>query len=542
MIGAIPGGEGGSEAARSGSRRGERLGFLIPILLVSVGAARYLQAPADPYDGGLLLTLARFTDPSTMPYRDLWTLYGPGPPIFGSLIMIALGPGLLPLRIAYLILHGLLVVAVYAVARRFVPWWAAVLLTLPVATFAYSHRHFHFAGSVALIVWGFWFLLRAQDQPRLTVRRAAVGAFLIGTAFWGRYEFVVLSLILVVALWLFLRPRITPGHLVVLAAGLIPPVVFLGYLIGPVGWEHTYLNLIDYPLRLYPEPFCRGLPDVWGQAFNGLLAPLRGRLWSGYEFTLGVGTFAPPILGALVLLKGARSWRERGFTTFVQLATGLVTLIVWLELRPRAGAEPQPIWPLMMVCTTMLLGGLARTRRRLLVAVVAVLGIMISGPLATSWGPEVLPPWVRWPSYDARYGFARMEHDVLYNEQTWGEVVAAVHRYASPGEPIFVALHQNTGHHANLPIFYWVADRPPSSRFIEFDPCLTDTAPVQRLIVEDIDSTDVLITSSYFGQEPPPLGPPSSVLDDYISAHFRTVYEGRLLGQGDISVRLRVPM
>jgi hypothetical protein len=140
--------------------------------------------------------------------------------------------------------------------------------------------------------------------------------------------------------------------------------------------------------------------------------------------------------------------------------------------------------------------------------------------LTTSWLPQKLRAWAEWPAYDRVTGFAAHSRGSLNDRRAWDAVADAVHDYAAPGEEILVALHENRGHFANAPIFYWYVDRPPGTRFIEFDPCLTDTQRVQRLIVEDISNTNVVITTTFFPQGPPPLGRPPTALDDYLNTNF----------------------
>ncbi len=511
--------------------------MLVPLGLVALGAPVPIQSIPSPYDGGLLLTLARFSGLSQVPYRDLWTLYGPGPPYYGAAIMELFGPGLLPIRLGYLVLHALLVTGVFVVAARFVRRWVAALLTIPIATFAYSPAHFHFAGSIALILWGTWFLLRAPEDPAHTPRRVTIGALLIGTSFWGRYEFVVIAVVLVVVLWLLLRRHLGTSARWMLLAGLTPPALFTVYLVAVVGWDRAYHNLVEFPFRLYPRPYCRGLPDAWGPALNAFLMPFRGRIWSGYDLTLALGTYLVPVVGGLVLVKGVRRGRERPFERAVILALGIAILFVWLEMRPRASTEPHPTWPLTIVGAAVLLEGV-RSRGRRIVAL-AVPGAVFLLVMATSWLPNVLPSWTTWPAYDPLYGFSRIEEDWVFDRRVWNEMIQTVHRYAAPDEPIFVGLQANTGHFANFPIFYWVTDRPPVSRFIEFEPCFTDTESGQRLIVQDLEGTDVIVNTAHFPWPPPPFGAPATTLDAYMDENFMVAYTGTLLLEGDIEVLVR---
>jgi hypothetical protein len=487
---------------------------IAPVLFIIAGTPSALQAPLNPYDGGLTLTLSRFSSFSMLPYRDLWTLYGPGPPIYGSVIMHVFGRGTLPLRIGFVAVQAGLAVAVYLLARRYVARWVAVVLAVPIASITWSQFQFHFASSMLFVLWGTWFILRAEDDRTRTLRRAAIGAFLFGTSFWGRYEFVVLAVTLVLLTWWWLRPSLGAKGRWVLVAGLAPSAAFGVYLLGVVGTERVWLDLVEYPSRYYPHPDCRGLPTVWNRAWEALIAPFRGRLWTSYDVVLALGTFGPPLVGGGAIAVGAWRWRRRDAAGLAPVIAGLATMFVWIELRTRAGAEPDPVWASLMVSAAPLV---ALLRDRWIRAfVVGLFGAVILFTVVMSWAPVHLPAWTAWPPYHRVYGFADLDETFMFHPQKWERLTRVVHRYAGPDEPIFVALKRNTGHFANMAVLYWVVDRPPGSRYIGFAPCLTDRAEVQREIVEELADTDVIIQAAYFAKSAPPFASPSTVLDDYL--------------------------
>jgi hypothetical protein len=505
--------------------------------MVVAGSPAVLQAPVNPYDGGLVLTLSRFTSWSLLPYRDLWTLYGPGPPIYGSILMNLFGRGTLPSRLGFISVQAALVLAVYLIARRYTGRWLSVALAAPIATIAVSEFQFHFAWSAALALWGAWFVLRSGEAPRRRVGRAAVGAFLMGMSFWGRYEFASFAVLLVIATWLWLRPSFGKGGSWVLAAGLTPPLLFGIYLVIVVGVDRAWFNLIEHPIRYYPQPHCRGLPAVWGVAFESLIAPVRGRLWTAHDVVLSLGTFGPPVVGSVALGLGAARWKRREPRALVMALLGATALFVWIELRVRAGAAAEPTWAPLMAASACALSPIRSSLTQRLAAAVPIVLIILA--IVTSWAPANLPAWLRWPRYDPLYGYANLDETFLFDRQEWGELTGVVHRYAGPGAPVFVALTTNTGHLANMSLFYWVVDRPPGSRFVAFEACLTDRAPVQREIVAELEDTNVVIQTPYFQNPPPPFAPPSTVLDDYLRRHFQIVYESTILNQDDIVVLVR---
>jgi hypothetical protein len=522
-----PGGPGGQKEGppqpRTNGDRIKWLGPLIPFSLVVVGAPYTLQAPLNIYDGGLLLTLARFTSLSTLPYRDLWTLYGPGPPLLGSISTHLFGRGVLVVQIVHIMIQVALVLGVYFLVRRFVHTWVAVLLTVPIASFAYSPNHFHFSMSLSLLVWGMWLLSSMAKSGQS--KRVAVAGLLIGLSFLGRYEYVLFAPLLIAGIWWFIRPWLgEQAARSFLVTGLLPPSIFVIYLLAVVGWDRSYLNLVEYPLRFYSEPFCRGVPTPWGAAFEDLTAPLRGHLWTANGLVLGIGTFATPVVALGCLLVGLRHGPRRDGDTALILVCVALALLTWLEMRPRAGGEPHPTWVFTLVCTSILL---ARSQRRSSLAALAVGGILVVfvSVLIASWFPERVSAWAQWPPYDRVTGFAAHPPGSLNDRRAWDSVAGAVHRYAAPGERILVALNENRGHFANAPIFYWYVDRPPATRFIEFDPCLTDTEPIQRMIVQDLKGTNVIITTTFFPQAAPQFAEPALSLDRYLTRHFRSVFE-----------------
>lgn len=497
------------------------LGSVAPISLGILGSASIFRATVDVYDAGLALTLARFTNLSTLPYRDLWTLYGPGPPLFGKMALSLGGPDVLLIQIEQVAVHTLMVVGLYLLLLRFVPWWVAAVLAAVPATLAPVHTHY--AHSLVFVVWGLWFVHRAELGR--SERRLALGAALIGSSFLGRYEFAGVGVGVILLLWWYLRPRL--GRLAarrMLTFGLTIPLLFLVYLLVVVGLERAWLNLVEYPIGLYPRAYCRGIATPWAAAFEGLFAPLAGRWWTGSDLMLGGATYVAPLAGAAAVLIGARRFSGRGISGSVTLAVGALTLFLWVSMRPRSGTSPQPVWPMLLVSVAVVLEATWRRFPQLARGVSGLVVAILAVTVFTSWVPGIRASLEDWPASDPRFGFARPPAG-LYDEEVWVEVERTVHRYAEEDAPIFVATTQHTGTFANAPMFYWYVDRVPVSRFIEYSPCLTDTERVQAEIARDLAGTNVVIATTFFGWYPPPFAAESTLLDEYLAAHFRQVLD-----------------
>lgn len=507
--------------------------LVLPVGLLIVGAPEFLQQPFRAFDDGLYLTLARFTGFEYLPYRDLWTLYGPGPSLFAAVLDTLAGPGLMTARLGLIGIQGALVTGIYALSARFVSRWVAAGLAAVVATFGYLHNHYHFGMALAFVAWGLWFVDRGRIERNS--RRITIGLGLIGACFLGRYELAPIAALGVITLWWALLPSIREDRWLPLVTGLLPVALFGAYLLLIVGWERAQENLLSYPLRYYALPGCRGTPSAWPFAADALLAPLGGRLWTGRELTLWMGTYVPPVT-AMALGVVAIRRRNRAAAPLL-IAIALVCVLVWVEQRPRAGMEPHPVWPFLLISFAALLSRI-RTAWHRDVTAGLVLGL-VACVAATSWLPGALRAWMDWPARHPVYGYANAETSGLLDKAAWDRIRVEVQRRVPPGDEIFIALTDNTGTFANLPVFYWLTDRAPASRFFEFDPCLTDRADIQHRIVADLRDVELVIVAPYFTSPPPPVGGPTEVLDRYLAASFRPVHHESLLGPGDVAILVR---
>jgi hypothetical protein len=306
-----------------------------------------------------------------------------------------------------------------------------------------------------------------------------------------------------------------------------------------VGLERAWLNLIEYPVTAYSHPSCRGLPPVWGPAVGAFGKVVNVRLWTASELTLWVNTYVAPVVALWAVVIGIRARKDRSVRALAAIAVGALCLVLWLEMRARAGGEPHPVWYALVPSLAVIGSELALLRLSVRTWILGVSSALFAATMLLFWVPRTASAWRAWPPYHPRYGFAHVERDAIFDDQVWGDVARIVHRHTRANDPIFVALTLNTGHEANLPIFYWLTDRRPGSRFIEFDPCLTDTAETQRMIVRDIEAVDVVVASPYYHRRRAAVDRPPTVLDDYLTRNFVQVYRASVLYPDDYVVLVR---
>lgn len=481
-------------------------------------AAVRLQTPLYVFDGGIFAGMWQFTGPDRLPYRDLWHPYGPGVALLGMTVGGLFGDGLFVMWLTLYLLTCALAVAVYLLARRWVHDAVAVTFALFVATVAAPAYHFLIA-ELAIMLGLICFF--SADKSRRRGLWLTLGAASVGSAFVGRYELAVVSvLILATVAWrLELSSR---ERLWLLTAGAVPLAAFGIFLLVGVGPARAWENLVVFPSGHYALPECRGLPTPWGTALAGLWAPLRKGWWADSDLVLFLGTWVAPLAGAATLAVGVtRTRRRRDSDAAALLVIGMTTVLLWLAMRPRNGVYPVPVIPFLVVA----LAASAALGRRVTRWAAGVLAVVIASVLLWSWAPAGARAWVDWPAFDPMYGFADYDREPTYEPETMRQLAVVIDQYAEPGEPILTALTDNSGTFATPAVVYWATGHPPATRYWDANPCLTDRPDIQRRVVADLDrqQTPVVVTTPLF-QIPPPLDPASDVLDEYLAARYEQVW------------------
>jgi hypothetical protein len=475
-----------------------------------------LKNPLNLYDEGLLLTLRHFAGSGRLPYRDLFTLYGPGNSLLGPIFSFVAGRQLLVHRLLNLLLLLVLVVGIYRLSRRYVsPWIAAVVAS---AT-GLIGVPYHYAMTFACLAWGFHLIAGHEGEPD---RRLVSGALLIGLAFMGRHEFAMVSVLILALYWLMQRTRSPSSARTVLLVGTAPVILFAVALLVLVPWNALVENFYDYPRNWYPRPECRGIATPWRDAARSIVAPLFDGVWRARDLVLGLGTYVTPVVGVVAVgLAGRKALRSKAFLLG---SFGLIDLFVFASMRPRAGVYPDAALPFTLITVLALLEIAADVRPRWSQRAAAGMALAVAVALSVSFVPGTLASWRTWGSYDPLAGFYDPASPGLGDPVILNEVRLVVQDLVPEGEEIFVALENNTGHFANNTSLYWVTDRPPGSRYFEFDPCLTDRTDVQKLIVADLADVNVVVTTTFWGLAPP-FPPSSEVLDRYLANAFEVVAE-----------------
>jgi hypothetical protein len=107
--------------------------------------------------------------------------------------------------------------------------------------------------------------------------------------------------------------------------------------------------------------------------------------------------------------------------------------------------------------------------------------------------------------------------------------VKFIESHTQPGEPIFVGTGRHDRIFVNNILIYFLADRPPATRWYQFEPGIQTSTPVQTEIIGELKTRNVrllVLNADWDTISEPNASAVSSgvtLLDDYIRADFETV-------------------
>jgi len=500
------------------------------------------------YDEGVLLTNAHLLLRGELPYRDFYSNYPPGIfallagwfAVFGQSVAVERWLGL-TLHFTVATLAGR--VAGRALGGRFslvvcglVACWLVPLRLPPYAWLA--------ALSLALLACELW--ARAQALGR-SLGYVLVGVTL-GAISWFRHDlFLYFSAVsagfglawVVIERWRGRRAeffsRGSPLHGVFhVAGGALAALLLLWVPVFAVAGasrvaHDLYLDQVHYtmPARVLPMPSLTTLSSAPWSPF-ALPAFLREPFPGSVLLTLVGPVLA---LGALLWPRGAGLTHYRSM-----LLPAALTIAVLPQLLGRTDIAHSvfAVTPALIASAVWLIGGPERRWNAgrawgLLLLGVALLFVPLRETLAATKNLKL---------QDLRAELSRPSITPMAPDRQ--RALAFVWRHTGKGDPIYVGLTDHRWTHHNDMALYFLADRIGATRYMQFDPNLTNREDVQRSMIEELERTRpkvALLAPSKRSNEPnESRNAGSSVLDRYMRTHYKE--EGRA---GALRLLLRRP-
>lgn len=469
------------------------------------------------FDEGILLTYPWVMNHGLLPYRDFWAGYPPGGYAVLAFLFRILGES----QVIERVIGGLFWVGIILLVNRMLTgsWFRFSLIGTPtVATLLFfgGSQPFALTMSVPFLLAGLWWVRR----PPLAALFFLIGAMfrwevgVIGLIALGIYG-VILSLH---ARRLCLRVFLTGSILLLVALAL--SVAVLQALTG----EHAIDQFVVYQI-------------VTGQAARtlALVPPKYGVMPLPLAMLVLLG---PPIM-ALV------AWLRR---SPVLVATNVALMGDALQFLHRADAlhlafVAVVIVPWLLYSLAELFAPLRQHEARLAAAarsvstrwnpvagaIVLLMGLYIGGYIALRFAYGA----ARTDRSLAMQGVPNTVHlgsrTIQANDPIEAQDTAALAsyltRHAAPRDRIFAALIDNRRTMANSTVLYFVLDRRPCSKYLEFEPGLESASGVQRQIIGSLSQCRWIVLWKHGWQYEPNTSHNfgSNRLNVYLQQHYRTV-------------------
>jgi hypothetical protein len=454
---------------------------LVVALAAGVVAAPGLVAPIETnsvYDGGITSSAAAFILHGQVPYRDFWLLYGPLASYLAAAVTAILGPHVLVMRIAGLLLLVCTAALGYRLIRVRAPGIRGAFIAVAAATIPAVWLGLDFAPwqlSTALA------LLALDVGLRGNPRSLLIAGGIVGIAALARLDLGAYALIAIVVQSRSLRPAVG-------AAAVFAPVALVFVALVPV--QMLWQQLIWYPLA--GTQIFRAIP---GPTPLGILSGENPIAWAVYYVPVLM------ILGAMArrLLTGTIALPFVGLTA--------LALLCRLQTVGRAdGTHAAQAFGVGLLLAAYVIGEPSTFPRRLAAAV----------PAAFLCAIAILPlAWLATPPSDY--------------DRALTEAVSIVRSRTAPDEPIFVGEVTNARVFINPMIVYFLADRPAGVFDTMYNPGITTTAATQQRMVDDLASRHVryLVLDRVFAgcyeKWNASAQPGSTVLDEAISRDYGVV-------------------
>ncbi|MDZ7808858.1 MAG: hypothetical protein U5L11_00350 [Arhodomonas sp.] len=338
------------------------------------------------------------------------------------------------------------------------------------------------------------------------------------------------------------RGRAASIYLAVVLAGGLP---FAAYLLASVPVAQLWEQLIIFPASVYPAMRSLPFPDPIAALGDMTGAPADARLWA-HRFPDLLLPLTPVVLavagitGLLACLRrpddttdtAARARLLLGFLGLLLFAKGLVRPGV-LHMLPAVLLVSPLLLSWAFPAAAVERGRIPPPWRWATSIAVAVFAIP---PLAAGWNSlgSGEPTAHTLLGVEARYG-ASLPQGI---PRARGFIVPAdmaaavrfVQARTAPDEPIFVALGRHDRVFVNDLLFYFLADRPPASRYVELHPGAVTEAAVQREIITDLAASRPPYVIRWMA---PPRREPNasarssgnSALDEFLDTEYRVVQE-----------------
>ena len=545
----------GSQAVRVGSVRGGvslAVFFLLAMVFLALTMGRYV----NPYDEGLILYGTTLVMDGAIPHRDFYVIYGPGQFYLLAALFKIFGVSVLVERAYDLVVRAIIALLVLIVVNQVAPRVQALIAAaacLVYLAFFQAYGSAMYPALVAVLASAA-FLNPALARPAFAPGLFAAGVC-AGVAVLMRYDVGIgiagaecavlcvhawfervdtaqgIGAAIRALLWFGLGVAIVvvPVAVAFVMLGVIPDLISQFAIYTPA---YVKMRSLPFPglsmLRENPAKLSVYLPLLM------CLAALQTVFVIARQKRNNVGIREP-----------AGPWQtSRAALQYMLLLLVALTLVLFAKGIVRTAME------MALITTLALAGALAqpitgRGKIGLGISALAILGTILFGvsclrpeayralsniawakdPASWSLPANGVPPELgscRLPADLERLACFRLPLETV-------ETIRYVQQHTAPGDPVFVGLSRHDLFYANDITLYFSMNRRAATKWYEFDSGLTTLAPLQRVIVGELQRAKpvlVVLESTWENMREPNASAISSgvtILDDYLRQTFEPV-------------------
>lgn len=513
------------------------------------------------FDEGFMASGSMMILRGWVPIRDFFVIYGPGQFYTVAAAYYVFGEDLATSRALHVALLALLAVAlatatiVTSRGRLGVVAIAAAAMILG-AAYANPNALYPAIPAALLLVTGTlaldrWFVTRSATW--LLVASASAGLALLYRWDFGVFGMTALGVTVIVANFdARSTVRDTLRDLLLLAVpALFVAAVGFGPFIYLGGWERWFEEVPLFLVREFAKwreiymwaPTVERLLTAWGDgATTSMLAAAYRLAFMATPFVLVAATL---VRVALRLRHGPNSLDR---TDVLALAVALTCLFLLNQMRVRPHLwQGFPAFaasllllgyllqrPIDAAASAWRMVPVAASTMAVLVLVLIPLQLLKDGHQNALTG--------RWATIEFPRASGIEQPRWMVNRGGWWvtyrELIEFVRANTVPDEPIFSGVQDTSRLFINDAMLYFLADRPPATRWIEMEPGLTNTERGQSEVIEALDRRQVrlLVLRNQLSKEPNATSRSNGVhlLDAYVQENYR---EARQFGDYVVMVR-----
>lgn len=541
----------------SSARLAPVAGLLAWLAIVAVGTTillvPYTFGQPNVFDEGFMATGGMLILRGWLPIRDFYVIYGPGQYYFTAAVYAIFGEDLYFTRFAHQIVLACLGCGVVATAWLLAArsWFAmglvACAFTLVARVVQWSPGYAALPATLALVLACLAFARWGATRRQGWLLASALLVGLAGAVRWDFGLFGVAALCLALPLTLRDRPLAERLRAAVFAAGTALALIALAFapfvaLGGAARWWDEVPRFMLWEFGVWRN--LDFVASAWADATRALQhADFATLVRAGCKLAFAA---LPPLAAlAALLIAGRRLWRPRsgapGAADAGALMLGFVALFLFNQMRVRSG-WPQgfPSFVAALPLAAYALAALPVRRRsnaRFAPALrAAALLAFIAPPVVVAYNdrrgeaPDVRSA-IHWSDAMPRATRTRLAPELAPTAQ-WADYVALVRhvrQHTAPGEPIFSGVADTSRLFVNDAMLYFLADRPPATRWVEMEPGLANTERGQRELVLALERQRVrtVVLFNKLSDEPNATARSNGIhlLDDYLRERFVAVRE-----------------